>query len=282
MESKNEIEGADNLVSSNKLKSPNSGSDSNTMDSGFQDGGPPNVNTDRPDRNRTDAFPPNVDGSQICEDNTNVIHDVNTHNKNSDSYSRMNENGNTGMQGYGGFPSQNRPGNMNEQHGGPANITAGSNDFSGHSGQFGHYGPPGNRVPFPSNSRAPNISVSGPGSQTGGPVMGSNYHHGQQRFPMSGASIQQQGGPTPTLNQLLQSSGSNSTRGQGSYGDQPIGYQRNSSDMNSSVRYSNPNGQQQGNWMNQPGGPMTAYHQQQGVNQPYRPVNIVSLNCFSH
>ena len=108
------------------------------------------------------------------------------------SPSMANYNGNFNRNSYG----------MNDQHGGLTNTSTA--DFSSQNSQYNQYGQSGMRPGYPPGPRA----SPGP-TRTGMPpqnmnMMGSNYPSNQQRFPMSGPSIQQQGGPTPTLNQLLQ------------------------------------------------------------------------------
>lgn len=113
-----------------------------------------------------------------------------------EAYSRMNDSGHPGQMSQ--YNSYNRPGypNMENNMGG---------DYGGHTGGYGQFQQPGSRGSFPGGPRH-GMGPVRPGSQGMGMVPASGqqgYSSGQQRM-MSGQSISQQSGPTPTLNQLLQ------------------------------------------------------------------------------
>lgn len=113
-----------------------------------------------------------------------------------EAYSRMNDTGHPGQMSQ--YNSYSRPGypNMENNMGG---------DYGGHTGGYGQFQPPGSRGSFPGGPR-PSMGQIRPGSQGMGMGPGAGhqgYNSGNQRM-MSGQSISQQSGPTPTLNQLLQ------------------------------------------------------------------------------
>ena len=113
-----------------------------------------------------------------------------------EGYSRMNDTGHPGQMPQ--YSSYNRPGypSMENNMGG---------DYSSHGGAgYGQFQQPGSRGTFPGGPRH-SMGAIRPGSQGMGmvPASAQGYNSGQQRM-MSGQSISQQSGPTPTLNQLLQ------------------------------------------------------------------------------
>lgn len=97
-----------------------------------------------------------------------------------------------------------------EQHNPAGNPQANSNDSVNPISQYNQYNSPQMRHAYGAGGKGmPMVSPRPPSA-------GSNYGSGPQRF-LSGQSISQPTGPTPTLNQLLQSN--QSQHYQNSYGD---------------------------------------------------------------
>ncbi|XP_013384498.1 AT-rich interactive domain-containing protein 1B isoform X3 [Lingula anatina] len=177
------------MMMNNKLRSPQQNNDSNnsTMDS-FQDGGQQNM-TDN-----TNDFPSNLEAPHMNAD-SNSFPQSGGDAGGGPQYFNMKPDGLNPGQMHGYNNSYNNRGHM-EQHGG-------NGEFSPQTNQYGQYGqqmrsgyPPGMRGPVPVQGRPMSNMNQGP----------PQYGAGPQRFPsMSGQSISQQAGPTPTLNQLLQS-----------------------------------------------------------------------------
>ena len=217
MKSKNSKVRSDDQMMSSKLKSSNSSSDSNTIESAFQDGGSqPNLNTVESARSRHD-FARNMDGSHMNSDINSYPQSGADQNVNSDSYGKMGENmPSSQMSNYnGGFGGRGSGGSGfgDQQHGG--GMTNTGSEFPQQNAQYNQYGQQNIRPGYPGNpgmQRGPAMT-NRPGM--GGSMMPPNYPPSQQRF-LSGPSIQQQGGPTPTLNQLLQNANSGQ-RYQGNY-----------------------------------------------------------------
>ena len=183
----------------------------------------------------------------------------NSMNDSMQSSSMANYNGNINRTSYG----------MNDQHGGLANTSRSNADFSSQNSQYNQYGQPGMRPGFPpgpgANPAANRTSMPQPGMN----MMGANYTSSQQRFPMSGPSIQQ-GGPTPTLNQLLQNPNATQRYQAGGYGYDgsiPKGNGEMSSGNQSGNNYS------QG-WGGQQGSPMNPYQQQRQMQLRPQPVGV--------
>ena len=161
-----------------------------------------------------------------------------------------------------------------QQHGGMANA---GNDFPQQSSQYNQYGQQNMRPGYPQNpnlQRGPSLGNRPPMGGSGMGMMPPNFNHGQphgpQRF-MSGPNIQQQVGPTPTLNSLLQ----NQNPGQrypGYPSDYNMGPQKGGSEMGNSQAFNGPQG-----W----GGPQQRpYQGQMQGNQPYR--NQVNHHFYNH
>ncbi|XP_052809896.1 trithorax group protein osa-like isoform X3 [Mya arenaria] len=105
--------------------------------------------------------------------------------------------GEPGHDGYGRM-SDNMQMSQYSSHNRPGYVENMSNEYG--SQGYGQYSPSGNRGGYTGQQR-PGMR---PGSQNIGLMPGQQgYNPGQQRM-MSGQSISQQSGPTPTLNQLLQ------------------------------------------------------------------------------
>lgn len=196
---------------STKLKST---ADSTTIGAGFQDGGGASA------VNSLHGLRPNSMDSM-----TSFNPD-----QNNDNYGKMGENVATSQQqmasNYNGGGFGNRASNnfTGDQHGG-GNMANASSEYSQQSGQYAQYGQHNMRPGYPGNPgmpRAPSMPGGGrPGMSGGTGMVPPNYTSNQQRF-LSGATIQQQGGPTPTLNQLLQNSNPG-PRYPGSYVDYNMG-----------------------------------------------------------
>lgn len=209
MESLNSEDAADRMILNNKLRSPNQMSETNTMDS-FQDGGQQNMNAEASD------FPPQMEGSHINSDMNSFPPSSGDHSMGPDNFNRMGDGMHPSqMQNYNAFNRGNY--NMGDQHGGMS--MGGSMEFGGHSSQYhGQYSHSGMRPAYPGMSK-PGMNPSRPGMVP--PSMGmmaSTSPVPGQRM-MSGQSLSQATGPTPTLNQLLQTPNSSSQRYQNSYGE---------------------------------------------------------------
>ena len=260
---------SDNINMSTKLKSSNLGPDGHTMDS-FQDGGQNNQ-----ERNRGN-FPTNFEGNHMNSEMNSFNQGAGNQNMSNDSFAKMNENA-SGPQASnfnGGFNRGNFGGGMSEQqHGAGMNATTGGGDFAQHD-QFSQFGQQNIRPGFPQNSR--NNAMPGRPGMTGNNMGGmpGNFGAGQQRM-MSGPNIQQQGGPTPTLNQLLTNSGP-SQRYQGAgYGDSNMGQYKGGHDMSNNTPYNSQNWGGQSRQGNNP------YQQQQmQPNQPFRTQVIFIIYCI--
>ncbi|XP_041351755.1 trithorax group protein osa-like isoform X4 [Gigantopelta aegis] len=178
----------DRMVMHNKLCSPNQMSGSVTMDS-FQDGGQQNISNTETNfspmegmNSEMNNFPPSSGDHGLSTENFNSMH-------------------HSQMPGYNSFNRGNYT--LGEQHGGMP--MAGSTDFGTPISQYhGQFSQSPVRPGYPTMGK-PVISQSRPG--IGPPGMGMmsppGYNQSSQRM-MSGQTISQQGGPTPTLNQLLQ------------------------------------------------------------------------------
>ncbi|ELT95419.1 hypothetical protein CAPTEDRAFT_208696 [Capitella teleta] len=207
---------------SSKLKSSAVGSDSSTIEPGFQDGGAASANLNRDsalqqqrelarrmDAPHMDNYPPG--GPNVSNDNYGKMGDNMVN-----SQPMPNYNGG----GFSGRASNNAAAGF-DQHGG-GNMPNASGEYSQQSAQYGHYGQGNARPGYGANpgmQRPPSMGARGPGMSPN--MVPPNYGSNQQRF-MSGATIQQQGGPTPTLNQLLQNN-SPGPRYQGNYNDYNMG-----------------------------------------------------------
>lgn len=180
--------GQNRQVKSKKLKSPKN-LRGNTMDS-FQDGGQQNMSNEQgeyfnqmegPNMNDMNNFPPSSREQMMGVD----------------SYGRMNPMMHPGqMQGYNPYNRENF--NPGDQHGG---MTGSSEMVNQNTFQAG-YMQPGMKSGHPGNAKS-NMMPMRPQMGPGGPGIPQNYPQGP-RSMMSGQSISQQSGPTPTLNQLLQ------------------------------------------------------------------------------
>ena len=254
-----------------KLKSPKQGNESNTMDS-FQDGGQQNMNSEHSHQN---DYPPNLDGPHVNSDFNNFSQGAGDQGIGNENFSQMNESlPNAQIQGYNpGFNRGNFGMGDQPQHGGMVGTGAGNGDFSSQNSQYNQYGGQNMRPGYQASPR--------PSTLSGRPVMGSpgmnmppNYNAGQQRF-MSGQSISQQGGPTPTLNQLLTNSNTGQ-RFQGGYGGYGMDQQKDTGEMTGNPPYNTQN------WGPQQRG-MTPYQHQMGPNQPYRhQVYTIFLHLLIH
>lgn len=248
----------DGIMYNSKLKSSNTGSESNTMDS-FQDGGQQNMNLDR---NQSD-YVSGMEGPHVNSDVNNYSHDSEEQGPGNHEYGKMNDNIPT-SQYNSGFNRGNF--GMGDQHGGLPSST--SNDFPQQNSHYPQYGQANIRSGYPPPSRQGPMPGR-PGGNMG--MMPPNFNSGQQRV-MSGPSIQQQqGGPTPTLNQLLQNV--STQRYPGGYGEYGTGPQKAVNDVSSSQGYNQP-----GNW-GQQGRPGSGMNYQMPGNQPYRNQVCMTVGC---
>ncbi|XP_046370941.2 trithorax group protein osa-like isoform X3 [Haliotis rufescens] len=268
-------DGGDRMIVNNKLRSPNQMSEPNTMDS-FQDGGQQNMNN-----SEQSEYPP-MEGAHMNTDMNNFPPTSGEHGMGPENYSRMNDNMHHGqMQNYpynrGGY------GLGSEQHGGMPAL-AGSTEFGTQGSQFhGQYSQSQVRPGYPGMDK-PGMSPSRPGMAPPGMAMMSppGYNPSAQRM-MSGQSISQQGGPTPTLNQLLQTPNS-TQRYPNNYSEYPGGSGKTNDLGSGNMPYN-----MQGPWnarASYPPGPMggtSPYRNQTGsipgeMNQPRRPTSMSPSN----
>ncbi|XP_067675307.1 trithorax group protein osa-like isoform X7 [Haliotis asinina] len=268
-------DGGDRMIVNNKLRSPNQMSEPNTMDS-FQDGGQQNMNN-----SEQSDYPP-MEGTHMNTDMNNFPPTSGEHGMGPENYSRMNDNMHHGqMQNYpynrGGY------GLGSEQHGGMPAL-AGSTEFGTQGSQFhGQYSQSQVRPGYPGMDK-PGMSPSRPGMAPPGMGMMSppGYNPSAQRM-MSGQSISQQGGPTPTLNQLLQTPNS-TQRYPNNYSEYPGGSGKGNDLGSGNMPYN-----MQGPWnarASYPPGPMggtSPYRNQTGsipgeMNQPRRPTSMSPSN----
>ncbi len=170
----------------------------------------------------------------------------------------------------------NRPyrGNfVNETHG-----VGNGNEYPHQNPPFSQYGQHNMRpstFPHSGMPRAPamqHMQGRPPGCNTSVGMSGPNVNSNPQRFTgMSGPSIQQQGGPTPTLNQLLQNPNP-SQRYPSGYGDYGMGQQkRDSEGLPANQTFPGPQGWGAGN--QRPG--MGMYQQGQSFRNP-----VSSNHCY--
>ncbi|CAH1799904.1 unnamed protein product, partial [Owenia fusiformis] len=188
-----------NIVMSNKLKSANQSPETNNTMENFQDGGQ-NMNSDQ---NRAD-FNPNIEGPRMNSNMNSFPQGGGDQRMGDGTMNRMNDNTpNAQMQGYNGGYNQGNF-NMGDQHGGPGS------DYGPQNNQYNQYNQQNMRPGYPQGPGQPSMPPRpGMGNQNMGAVPPFNsQQQQQQRFmSMSGASIQQQSGPTPTLNKLLTDNG---------------------------------------------------------------------------
>jgi len=242
MENVTPAESQERFIMNKKLRSPNQLGEANTMDS-FQDGGQQNMNSEQ------NEFMTPMDGPHMNTDMNSYPPSSRESMMGVDSYNRMNQNMHPSqMQGYNAYNRETFE--SGDQHGGMQ--MTGSGDFGSQNSPFqGQYSQSGVRSGYPGNVK-PGM---GSGMIPPGGGMMPGYGPQPPQRNMSGQNISQQGGPTPTLNQLLQTPNAPPSRMQqsNSYGDYP---------QKSGMEMGNPNmpyGMQHG-W----GGgqrPMGSYHQ---------------------
>ncbi|KAK6169602.1 hypothetical protein SNE40_020618 [Patella caerulea] len=198
METGTAEDGDERMKSNNKLRSQNQSDTSNTMDS-FQDGGQHNANSESTD------YSMQMGSSHMNSDMNNFPPNSTDQSMNSDNFHRMNETMHLNpMQAYNSYPRSGFNNMNTSDHHGVLNTGA---DFNNQSSQF-PYSQGGIRPGYPMGK--PGMSPPRPGMVPPGMNMMSppGYNHPPQRM-MSGQSVSQQTGPTPTLNQLLQTSNTN-------------------------------------------------------------------------
>lgn len=251
----------ENNVGNTKLKAANQGPDGHTMDS-FQDGGQNNQPTNRGN------FLPNAEGNHINPDGNNFNQMPGNQNMNNDSYGKMSENA-SGPPGSNYNPGFNR-GNygMSDQQHGSMNTNS-TGDMAQQHGQYSQYGQQNMRPGYPQMMR--NNSMPGRSAMSSGNMgmMPSNFNSPQRMMNVSNMQ-QQQGGPTPTLNQLLTNSNTSQRYQGGGYNNYDMSQAKGGHDM------SNNSGYNSQNWSGQSQQGSNPYQQQQMQgNQPFR--NQVTL-----
>lgn len=171
---------------STKLKQ----SDLNTMDS-FQNGGQQSMNAEH------GSFTQGMEGSYMNPEMNNYGPNPGEQGIGPEGYGRMNDGMAHGqMSQYNSYNRPSYPGMDNNMGG----------EYGNHNSTYGQYQQSGNRGSYSGGPRPPMGAVRpGTGSHGGSMMPGpGGYNTSQQRMAMSGQSISQQSGPTPTLNQLLQ------------------------------------------------------------------------------
>ena len=185
------VETFENVSSSKMLSSPTRRSE-NTMDS-FQDGG--QMNSEQSEFHNSP-----MEGSYIHSEMNNYGPTPGEQGMGGDSYGRMND-GLHHMSQYSSYGRTSYPSMESNM--------AGNGEFPNPNASYGQYPQSGGRTGF----------MPQPGMMPARPGMGmmpSGYNPNQQRM-MSGQNISQQAGPTPTLNQLLQTPHSNPRYQQNSF-----------------------------------------------------------------
>lgn len=202
MEHVSPAESQERYMLNKKLRSPNPLGENNTMDS-FQDGGQQNMNSEQND------FMNPMDGPHMNADMNSYPPSSREQMMGVDSYSRMNQNMHPSqMSGYNAYNRENF--NSGDQQHGGMQMT-GSGDFGTQNSPFpGQYTQSSARSSFPSNAK-PGMGSIRPGMAPPGGGMIPGYPQSQRNM-LSGQTISQQGGPTPTLNQLLQNPNAPPTR----------------------------------------------------------------------
>ena len=192
MENVGPKEGQDRTAMNKKLRSPVVG-ENNTMES-FQDGGQQNMN---PEQNE---FVSPMDGARIKNEMNNYSGPPREGMMGPESYRMSQGMHPSQMQGYNPYMREN----YEHQHGGMP--MSGVMDF------------PNQNAPFPGQYSQP-MRAGHPDMMKAGGQMPAAYN--SPRNMLSGQSISQQSGPTPTLNQLLQNPNApqRSQAGPGSYMD---------------------------------------------------------------
>lgn len=209
----------------------------NTMDS-FQDGGRKHMNSEH------NNFTQGMEGSYMNPEMNHYGPNPGDQGMGPDSYGRMSEGMSHGqMPQYSTYNRSAYPGMDNSMGG----------DYTSHSSAYGQYQQPGSRGSFPGGPRPPMGPVRPGAGAHSGMIPGPGAYNSNQQRMMSGQSISQQSGPTPTLNQLLQTPNS-----QPRYQNNYEGYQgpQKGPDMNTS---NGPYGMPQGWMQNQRG--MSSYPQ---------------------
>jgi len=267
---------SDSMMLNSKLKSANNVPDVNTI-APFQDGGQQNMNLDR----TSNEYSQNMESSVMNSDMTSFGQGSGDQSMSSDGFGKINEPMPVSqMSNYNvGFNRGNM--SMPDQQHGRIGGNTGAGDFVQQSNQFGQ------QNMRPGYSQAPRMpgmtGRMGVGASGGWGNMGmhpSNYSSGcgsnQPRF-ISGPGIQQQAGPTPTLNQLLQNANlPQNQRYQGGYGDfGPVGPQKGVTDMPAANPGFGGGGQ---GWGGQSRMGMSSYQQQMPGNPAFR--NQVRTECF--
>lgn len=183
----------------------NETNDPNTMES-FQDGGQQNMNSEH------NEYPPTMEAHMNPEMN-NFSPASGEGSMGPESFSKMPEGMHSSqMQSFPGFNRGNY--GMADQHGGmmPGNV-----DYGGQNSQFsGQFSQASVRPSYPGMAKT-GMSAVRPGMMPPGMGMMPSSYSSTQRM-MSTPAMAQQSGPTPTLNQLLQTPNSGQ-RFPGNYAD---------------------------------------------------------------
>lgn len=185
------------VLKASKVRSQTHLSDPNTMES-FQDGGQQNMNSEH------NEYPSPMEGSHMNPDMNNFSPGPGEGSLGPDGMHSMPNYSGYGRSSYG----------MSDQHGG---MMSGNVEYSSQNSQYSGQFSQNSVRPSYTGMPKPGMPAVRPGMMPPGMGMIPGTYNSNQRM-MSGQGITQQSGPTPTLNQLLQSQ-STGQRFSNNYGD---------------------------------------------------------------
>lgn len=265
------IIGSDSIINT-KTKSPGQNSLAVEMSQYRQESGagPPIHNSSgNSDQNTNNS---GVDSSKLNSDGKSFVQNSEQSAGSEQNYGKGSDGGQN-MQGFGlGFSAR---GNYHPDQHGVGNPVQNSADNSNlhQNHPFSQFSPQSMRHGFPSSKPMPGSPMVPPRPPSAGPNMnapsGGFSSHTQPPRLFSGQSISQPTGPTPTLNQLLQSSNP-AHRYQNSYGE--YGMQKSGDQGTGNMPYNQ-------SWA--PQRPLASYSPQQ-VTAGYRNQPPVSCDYFMH
>lgn len=231
--------------------------EANAMDS-FQDGGRKLMNSEH-------SFSQGMEGSYMNPEMTNYGPNPGEQGMGPDSYGRMNEGMTHGqMSSYNSYSRQGYPSMDNGM----------GSEYSTHNSAYGQYQQSGSRGSYSGVPRPP-VGPVRPGmvAHGGGMIQGPGGYSVNQQRMLSGQTISQQSGPTPTLNQLLQTPNS-----QPRYQNNYDGYQGPQKGPDMSVS-NGPYGMPQG-WPPNPRGMSNYPQMSMSGSSPYRGQVIPNIHCL--
>lgn len=237
----------------------------NTMDRAFQDGA-------AAEQANSARYPHNIGESRLNNDMNRYYSNTSDPNLAPDEYGKIGEPANQGqMSGYVGQGGMYRQGGYStgDQHGGSGPPDTA---ISAQNHMYSSYNQSPMRPVYSQNSKAMHMNRPPVSCQNVGMGPQPNYSSNQRFMGSGGHGISQQGGgPTPTLNQLLQSPNP-VHRYQNNYGDYSVSPNvKTNQDLNSGNQYAQ-------HWSGSRSMPGSPYPQQ--VASPYR--NQVCINAASN